>query len=308
MSQSNSAFARQPVNTWSVPRQTEQQQEPAPAQQYPNNYQEPAPQQQYQESYQEPYQESYQEPVQQQPATQQPVYYQGVDPNAYNQVVAQNQAAAQEIQQLRNAVANLSQQANDTQRANALDRYFNQDMMDSLSTIADDDTRKIGEAVYGMMNDEIKELRQELAQQRQATANNAMVQQVQQFNGVIARYHPDYPQLLQSQEFRNFLAQRDGYSSESRDRRALIEYQRNNPAYLVDLINQFKSQRPNVQNIQSVAPSNTPGYVGGSNTRQGSAYTLKELNDMFQMGRITQDAYKEELRKMRQGSTPQQNR
>ena len=151
------------------------------------------------------------------------------------------------------------------------------------------------------MRSEIQQQRQALAQQAQQAQQAQAYQNIARLNSEVMRYHPDFGQIIQDPKFREFLNQRDGYSYETRDQRAAREYQNGNPAYVIDLLYQFKGTRPNVQQAMSVAPSSAPSHVQQAQPSQQGApqYTLRELNDLFSMRRISPEQYKEELAKLK---------
>ncbi len=239
-----------------------------------------------------------------QPQPQQQV----VDAGVAQRLADERNAAYQEIQQLRQAVANLSTAQYQTQRDNVVNNALSPELLDSLGTIDADDAKKLAGAMYDSMSAPMEEMRSELQQQRQAIAQqaqaaqqNAMYQNIARLNSEVMRYHPDFAQVVNDPKFRDFLMQRDGYSYETRDQRAAREYQNGNPAYIIDLLYQYKGTRPNVQQAMSVAPSNAPSHVQAAPaTQQGAPqYTLRELNDLYSMRRISPEQYKEELAKLK---------
>lgn len=239
-------------------------------------------------------------------------------PSADQQLIAQLQqerdAAAQEIQQLRQAVSNLAATRYEADRKQVIDKVLSPELLESLGTIDADDARKLGGAMYDAMSAPLNEIRSSIQQQRDAFAQqqqqmqqNAMYQQVARLNSEVERYHPDFQKILREPEFKKFLDERDGYSSESRNERAMREYERGNSAYVIGLLYEYKGQRPNVQNAMSVVPSNTPSHVApaGSGNSGAPSYTLKELNDMYMMRQITPEQYKQELAKLKQSFSAQ---
>lgn len=242
--------------------------------------------------------------AQPQPQPQQQV----VDAGVAQRLEDERNAAYQEIQQLRQAVANLSTAQYQTQRDNAVNHALSPELLDSLGTIDAEDAKKLAGAMYDSMSAPMEQMRNEIQQQRQAIAQQAQraqqdaaYQNIARLNSEVMRYHPDFAQIVNDPKFRDFLMQRDGYSYETRDQRAAREYQNGNPAYIIDLLYQFKGTRPNVQQAMSVAPSNAPSHVQSAPaTQQGdSQYTLRELNDLYSMRRISQEQYKAELAKLK---------
>lgn len=238
-----------------------------------------------------------------QPAPQQPV-----DAGLAQRLEEERNAAYQEIQQLRQAVANLSTAQYQTQRDNAVNSALSPELLESLGTIDAEDARKLAGAMYDSMSAPMEQMRSEIQQQKQAIAQQAQraqqdaaYQNIARLNSEVMRYHPDFAQVVNDPKFREFLMQRDGYSYETRDQRAAREYQNGNPAYIIDLLYQFKGTRPNIQQAMSVAPSNAPSHVQPAPASQpgASQYTLRELNDLFSMRRISPEQYKEELAKLK---------
>ena len=238
-----------------------------------------------------------------QPAPQQPT-----DASLAQRLEEERNAAYQEIQQLRQAVANLSTAQYQTQRDNAVNNALSPELLESLGTIDAEDARKLAGAMYDSMSAPMEQMRSEIQQQKQAIAQQAQraqqdaaYQNIARLNSEVMRYHPDFAQVVNDPKFREFLMQRDGYSYETRDQRAAREYQNGNPAYIIDLLYQFKGTRPNIQQAMSVAPSNAPSHVQSAPASQpgASQYTLRELNDLFSMRRISPEQYKEELAKLK---------
>lgn len=240
----------------------------------------------------------------QQPQPQQQV----VDAGIAQRLEDERNAAYQEIQQLRQAVANLSTAQYQTQRDNAVNSALSPELLESLGTIDAEDAKKLAGAMYDSMSAPMEQMRNEIQQQKQAIAQQAQraqqdaaYQNIARLNSEVMRYHPDFAQVVNDPKFREFLMQRDGYSYETRDQRAAREYQNGNPAYIIDLLYQFKGTRPNIQQAMSVAPSNAPSHVQSTPaTQQGeSQYTLRELNDLYSMRRISPEQYKAELAKLK---------
>lgn len=239
---------------------------------------------------------------------QPPQQQQVVDASVAQRLEDERNAAYQEIQQLRQAVANLSTEQYHNQRENAVNNALSQELLESLGTIDADDARKLAGAMYDSMSAPMEQMRGELQQQRkmldqqaQKAQQDAAYQNIARLNSEVMRYHPDFAQVVNMPEFRDFLMQRDGYSYETRDQRAAREYQNGNPAYIIDLLYQFKGTRPDVQKAMTVAPSNAPSHVQAPTSQDSGTpqYTLRELNDLFGMRRISHEQYKAELAKLK---------
>ena len=154
----------------------------------------------------------------------------------------------------------------------------------------------------------MEDIRKELEQQRKALADAQQRSAFEMYdmrrqamNAEIMKAHPDFMQIQNTPEYKAFMSQHDGLSSKTRDQRAAEEYMAGNTAYVIDLLNQLKQNKPSVQNIMSVAPVQT---ANGATTAPATAssvpqYTLAELNTLYQMRRITHDEYREQLNKLR---------
>lgn len=236
----------------------------------------------------------------------------------YRQMEAQFQAQLQrERQQWEQDKAQLTQTIqNLTQRSNEYDQLkAQQEMAQALSDEAFaglegvdvEDARRIGAVALTAANAQMANMRKELEEQRkllqqgmQHQQTEAMKLRIQQLNSEVLAQHPDFFEIMQTPEYRNFMAQRDGYSAKTRDQRAAEEYSSGNSAYVINLLNELKGIRPNVQDVMSVAPVQTAQQVVPQNTTPGAPqYTLKELNDLYQMRHISHEQYREELKKLR---------
>lgn len=216
----------------------------------------------------------------------------------------QQQLAAQ--QQQMDAMASQLQEYEDLKRRAAIQQQVDSVSYDDLASIDPDDARKLGASFLSAANAPIEDIRKELAEQRQMLQQTAEQQRaeaqrlrIQQINGEILRAHPDFFELQNTPEYRQFMSQRDGLSSETRDQRAAREFLAGNTAYVVDVLNQLKGQKPSVKDIQSVAPVQTARATAAPTQQQGSQFTLGELNSLYQMRRIDYPQYMAELKKLR---------
>ncbi len=218
----------------------------------------------------------------------------------YQQQIDAQQAQLQQM-------AQKLQDYEDLKRRAAIQQQVDSVSYDDLASIDPDDARKLGASFLSAANAPIEDIRRELAEQRQMLQQTAEQQRaeaerlrIQHINDEILRAHPDFFELQNTPEYKQFMSQRDGLSSETRDQRAAREFLAGNTAYVVDVLNQLKGQKPNVKDIQSVAPVQTARTTAAVPTQQqGSQFTLGELNSLYQMRRIDYPQYMAELKKLR---------
>ena len=220
----------------------------------------------------------------------------------FQQIQAQNEA-------MRQAIANLTQERDQlatAQQASNMEAVLNAQNFDELGVDADD-ARAIMKASVEATNGRINQLQQELAQQRRALEeaqrrNVADFQQMRrnELNAEILRAHPDYMEFKETPEYKNFMSQRAGGMSKTWDAIAADEYMAGNTAFIIDLLNKAKANRPSTKQVMSVAPVQTAGgAVAQAPTSGNTQYTLAELNSLMQMRRITPDEYRAHLKQMR---------
>ena len=113
--------------------------------------------------------------------------------------------------------------------------------------------------------------------------------------------HPDFLSLKDNPNYIHYLKQRDGLSSYTIDQRAASEFQLGNADYVINMLDQFKSQQPNVNSINSVAPVQTTNQTVAPAAPVQQLPTLRELNSMMQMRQITPEQYRELLKQIRSG-------
>lgn len=223
--------------------------------------------------------------------------------NEREQLSHQNEAMRQAIDNLSKDREELAQ----LKREQEIQRAVSAQAFENLGSVDPEDAQTISRAVLSAAQAPLENLRAELEQQRKALAD-AQQQSAYEMhemrrksmNAEIMKAHPDFMQLQQTPEYRAFMSQRDGLSTKTRDQRAAEEYMAGNPAYVIDLLNQLKQNKPSVQQVMSVAPvQSAAGAVSAPTAPAAPQYTLPELNALYQMRRISHDEYREQLNKLR---------
>ena len=223
--------------------------------------------------------------------------------NEREQLSHQNEAMRQAIDNLSKDREELAQ----LKREQEIQRAVSAQAFENLGSVDPEDAQTISRAVLSAAQAPLENLRAELEQQRKALAD-AQQQSAYEMhemrrksmNAEIMKAHTDFMQLQQTPEYRAFMSQRDGLSTKTRDQRAAEEYMAGNPAYVIDLLNQLKQNKPSVQQVMSVAPvQSAAGAVSAPTAPAAPQYTLPELNALYQMRRISHDEYREQLNKLR---------
>ena len=125
-------------------------------------------------------------------------------------------------------------------------------------------------------------------------------------NGRILAAHPDFYQIMNTPEYRQYVTQRDGKSSETRDVRAAREYLNGNTDYVVDMISQFKASRAGAARPDAVPPAQVaPGGAPAQGAPQKAPLTLRDLNNLFQTRQISPDEYMRMLPEVRKAQMAQ---
>lgn len=179
-----------------------------------------------------------------------------------------------------------------------------------LATIDAEDARKIGASIMKAVADQYaplqQQMQQQLAQQQQYLQQSAQWQEtrykqqrLQDTLSKVMEKHPDFVALQTDPSFLNYVNQRDGHSSQTRDARARFEFENGNVDYLVHLVDDFKAQRPAASQITSVAPVQTATAPVTPAAPPQQLPTLKELNDLMQMRQITPDQYRSLVQQVR---------
>lgn len=243
-------------------------------------------------------------PIQQQYPSQQNDYALMQAEAAYNSL---NDAYAQQQQQLAALQQENQQFRNMYQRAQ-LASTVPADYFSSLSSIDEEDAKKINNASIAAVQAAVEPLRQELARTQQwVSQQNAEQKQnmerarIAGFVQQVLQVHPDYYDLAQTPQYHAFINERDGLSSQTRDQRATQELRNGNTAYVIDLLRQFKDGNPSTQSIASVAPVQAAQSYGNStNARDDKpSMTLRDLNNLYQMGQIQHGDYVAEAKRIK---------
>lgn len=240
----------------------------------------------------------------------------GYDPMLAERLAAEREqfrqaygAQAQELEQLRAKAAELD----DIKRRASVRADVQQKMLDGLSSVTPEDAQAISESVLTMADQRLDPLKQQLEQQRrefeEATARQRAElerSRREMLNGRILAAHPDFYQIMNTPEYRQYVTQRDGKSSETRDVRAAREYLNGNTDYVVDMISQFKASRAGAARPDAVPPAQVaPGGAPAQGAPQKAPLTLRDLNNLFQTRQISPDEYMRMLPEVRRAQRAQ---
>lgn len=218
----------------------------------------------------------------------------------YQQLFAQQAQALQELETLK------SQQALQAQLAD--DKSF-----EGLETVDADDARRLISTTATVLQQPLNEMKKDLEAQR-----NALIQQQQYMNQQVAQLqsqrareellaaHPDFFDLWKKPDFVNYMRARDGHSSETREQRAVREYNMGNADFVVHMLNDYKGVAPQVQDIQTPAPVQVAQNMAPQQPQPTASYTLSDLLNLFQTRQISHDQYRTMLNNLRaaQAATP----
>lgn len=177
----------------------------------------------------------------------------------------------------------------------------------NLSTVDPADAKFITDSIVNAVQVQLEPIRKRLEDQdkQMQSAINYQEQRYQQqqanqtLNKILSK-HPDFMQLRNNQAYINFLNQRDGFSSQTLDQRAAVEFQLGNADYINNLLDQFKAGQLNTNSINTVAPVQTTNQAVTPAQPAQSLPTLQELNSMMQMRQITPEQYRQMLKKLRE--------
>ena len=240
----------------------------------------------------------------------------GYDPMLAERLAAEREqfrqaygAQAKELDELRAKAAELD----DIKRRASVRADVQQKMLDGLSSVTPEDAQAISESVLTMADQRLDPLKQQLEQQRrefeEATARQRAElerSRREMLNGRILAAHPDFYQIMNTPEYRQYVTQRDGKSSETRDVRAAREYLNGNTDYVVDMISQFKASRAGAARPDAVPPAQVaPGGVPAQGAPQKAPLTLRDLNNLFQTRQISPDEYMRMLPEVRKAQMAQ---
>lgn len=207
----------------------------------------------------------------------------------------QNARQAEAIQQL--SVAN--QEYNALKQRAELQAAITDEAFGELSSVDTEDAKAISRATLNAVQQAMAPVYERLqqTQQQQQVIDQRAAERVEQqrllsLRDKVLAAHPDFDQIQSTPEYLNYMKQRDGLSSQTRDQRAAQEFRAGNTEYVIDMLNQFKGQSPSVQSIQTVAPVQAAAGSPAPAPQQ-QTYTLRELNNLYHTGQITPEQYRE---------------
>lgn len=178
----------------------------------------------------------------------------------------------------------------------------------TLESIDEADAQRLVAATVAAVSGQLAAMQQQSEQRQQAyearlaqQSHTAYQQRVERTRNEILAVHPDYPQFMYSPEYRSFLSERDGLSSETRYDRAVREFNAGNAAYMIDLFNQFKNRGVDAQAAASVVPPmETPSsYSSPVQTDAQSQLTYTQLFHLMQTHAITPEEFYSHLEQLR---------
>lgn len=181
-----------------------------------------------------------------------------------------------------------------------------------LETVDADDARKIAQVAAQVYQPQLEAMRQQLAQQDQAmrqaqqyTQQQMAAIQSERTRNELLSAHPDFMELYATPAFRQFLSQREGLSSRTREEQAIAEYNAGNAAYVIDMINRYKGVAPRVENIQQVAPVQVASAAAPAMPAPPvqPQDTLPELLSLVQTRQITPDEFRARMGALRAAQT-----
>lgn len=252
-----------------------------------------------------------------QPATPQPQWdtsrYMSDQLNALAQERAQLYQAMQDkdrqITELTQAVGQYKRMQATQAQQEALSAAITESLSNTtLESIDEADAQRLVAATVAAVSGQLAAMQQQSEQRQQAYEarlaqhdHTAYQQQVERTRNEILAAHPDYPQFMYSPEYRAFLSERDGLSSETRYDRAVREFNAGNAAYMIDLFNQFKNRGVDVQAAASVVPPlETPSsYSNPVQTDAQPQLTYTQLFHLMQTHAITPEEFYSHLGQLR---------
>lgn len=223
----------------------------------------------------------------------------------YQTVFQQQQAQMAELAKAQQELALLKQQ----QEVAA--KFSSDEAFAGLETVDAADARRIAmltaEAMSAPLVEERKRLEQERAQMQTELKNTqayaaqqAQLAQSARLRDELLKAHPDFFTLYDSDPaFRQYLNARDGLRSETREQSAMAEYNKGNVAYVIQMLNDYKGQKPGVASMQNVAPVQVANAAPAPAPAVAPQYTEKDLIYFMQTGQITQDQFRQMLRDVR---------
>lgn len=230
------------------------------------------------------------------------------DPAVLQQLQQERQYLMQQNAQQQEAINNLiaaNQEYTALKQRAELQAALTDDAFGELSTVDVDDARAIGRAVLNATQAAFAPMQEELARTRKLVEDKTGEQQARMeqarllsLRDKVLAAHPDFEYIQNTQEYQNFMSQRDGLSSQTRDQRAAQEFRAGNTDYVIDMLKQFKSNVPTVSSIQTVAPVQAATGTPVA-TPSAQPLTLGELNTLYQLRKISYDEYMEKLKAIR---------
>lgn len=226
----------------------------------------------------------------------------------WRNTVQQQNVMLQQAGAMQQEYNTLKQQADINQKLSSDELFAN------LTSLDSDDARQLVQLTAQTLQAPLDNMRQEIQKQQEAIAQqqayiNNQVLRMQQQRATQDLYaaHPDFGQLAYDPGFTQFVQQRDGYTSRTREQTAWDEFNKGNSEYIIQMINEYKGMAPKPENMQVVPPVQVAnGAV--SQPQQGPVtprFTLAELNNLMQMRQITPDQYREYLNEYRQAQSMQ---
>ena len=252
----------------------------------------------------EPQQQEYQVPP---PPLEQPMSQEAIAlQQMYNQM-QQQQSYMQQLQQQNAQMQQALQQYEQMRQQAELMQGVDASAFENFQTVDAGEAQAIANEVLKATSAQLQQMRNEMQQQRQymngATQHQHQEyqrQRAQQLNREIMRVHPDFFEIQNTPEYKAFMAQRDGLSSETYDQRAAREYYNGNVAYVIDILNKIKGMRPQPQAVQSVPPVQMAS-AGMNQVPQAvpqPQFTVEQLRLLRNARAITPDQFKSEMAKI----------
>lgn len=248
-----------------------------------------------------------------------------LDPALQRQLEAERQAFMQREQQWQQYAQAQQAQLEELQKSQAelakiqqreaiAQKFANNETFAGLQTVDADDARQLIQLTAEAFEEPLKatttqlqQMQQQMQQQQQYIQQQTAAMQSQRVRDELLAAHPDFFQLYDGNAaFRQFLNERDGLSSQTREQRAIAEFNAGNAPYLIDLIDKFKGNKPTVNDMRTVAPVQVAQAAAPYQQPAPQAqYTLADLNYFMQTGQISPDQYRVELNKLRNSRAAQ---
>ena len=191
-----------------------------------------------------------------------------------------------------------------------LEKVLDSLSFDDLGSVDPEDAKRIAKSVLGITKQNlVGQVEERLNAQQQALQATYAQQQhellrrdVEARNRDIMRVHPDFFALQETPQYREFMSQPiTPGSTLTRDAVAAKEYQQGNTAFVIELLNQMKQSSHSPESIMTVAPVQSATSMNAASTDDNTspAYTLRELNDMYQMRVISLEEWRKQRAKLR---------